>query len=70
MQRLVLTLYLKRAKVDGVWYLLTHPGTGLHLPDIKVLGGLLQRLKSRGASFVIAENREEFAEFADFVFEF
>ncbi len=69
-QRLILTLDLKRVKVDGYWYVLTHPGTGLHLPDIQVLGRLLKRLIDRGASFVLVENREEFAEFADHVIEF
>lgn len=70
MQRLVLTLELKRARVDGFWYLLTHPGTGLHLPDIQVLGNLLRSLVNRGATFVLTENREEFAEYADHVIEF
>jgi excinuclease ABC subunit A len=70
MQRLVLTLDLKRQRVDGYWYLLTHPGTGLHLPDIQVLGQLMKKLVRRGATFVLIENREEFAEFADVTFQF
>lgn len=69
-QRLILTLDLKRTKVDGMWYLLTHPGTGLHLPDIQVLGRLLRGLVSKGASFLLIENREEFGEFADCVTQF
>jgi excinuclease ABC subunit A len=64
-QRLILTLDLKRTKVEGMWYLLTHPGTGLHLPDIQVLGSLLKGLVAKGATFILIENREEFAEFAD-----
>jgi excinuclease ABC subunit A len=65
MQRLVLTIDLKRVRVEGYWYLLTHPGTGLHLPDINILGELIGRLVARGATFVLTENREEFSKFAD-----
>lgn len=70
LQRLVLTLDLKRARVDGYWYLLTHPGTGLHLPDIAILGELMRKLVDRGATFVVTENREEFADYAHHVVEF
>lgn len=69
-QRLILTLDLKRTKVDGMWYVLTHPGTGLHLPDIQVLGRLLRGLVSKGATFILIENREEFGEFADCITQF
>lgn len=65
MQRLILTMELRRQKVSGHWYILHHPGTGLHLPDIRVLGRLLRNLVQRGGTLVLIENREEFVEFAD-----
>ncbi|NBO37189.1 hypothetical protein EBU99_01255 [bacterium] len=70
LQRLTLTLELRRAQLQGAWFLLLHPGTGLHTPDIATLGRLLRMMVSRGASFVVLENREEFLRFADQVVEF
>jgi excinuclease UvrABC ATPase subunit len=49
---------------------LTHPGTGLHLPDIAILGELMRKLVDRGATFVVTENREEFADYAHHLVEF
>ncbi|MEN9530477.1 MAG: hypothetical protein RI932_2350 [Pseudomonadota bacterium] len=70
LQRLTLTLELRRSQLQGAWFLLMHPGTGLHTPDIATLGRLLRMMVSRGASFVLLENREEFLRFADHVVEF
>jgi excinuclease ABC subunit A len=70
LQRLTLTLELRRSQLQGAWFLLMHPGTGLHTPDIATLGRLLRMMVSRGASFVLLENREEFLSFADQVVEF
>ncbi|NBX16005.1 MAG: hypothetical protein EBR09_01425 [Proteobacteria bacterium] len=70
LQRLTLTLELRRSQLEGSWFLLLHPGTGLHTPDIATLGRLLRMMVSRGASFVVLENREEFLRFADQVVEF
>lgn len=70
LQRLTLTLELRRAQLRGAWFLLMHPGTGLHTPDISTLGRLLRVMVSRGASFVVLENREEFLFYADQVVEF
>jgi excinuclease ABC subunit A len=70
LQRLTLTLELRRSQLQGAWFLLMHPGTGLHTPDIATLGRLLRMMVSRGASFVVLENREEFLRFADQVVEF
>jgi excinuclease ABC subunit A len=70
LQRLTLTLELRRSQLEGAWFLLLHPGTGLHTPDIATLGRLLRMMVSRGASFVVLENREEFLRFADQVVEF
>jgi excinuclease ABC subunit A len=70
LQRLTLTLELRRSQLRGAWFLLMHPGTGLHTPDIATLGRLLRVMVSRGASFVVLENREEFLFFADQVVEF
>lgn len=70
LQRLTLTLELRRSQLEGAWFLLVHPGTGLHTPDIATLGRLLRMMVSRGASFVVLENREEFLRFADQVVEF
>lgn len=70
LQRLTLTMELKRVQLAGTWFLLVHPGTGLHAPDIRVLGELMQLMVSRGATFVVLENREEFLEFAHQVVKF
>ncbi len=67
LQRLTLTLELKRVQLTGSWFLLVHPGTGLHSPDIKVLGELMRIMVSRGATFVVLENREEFLEYGDHI---
>lgn len=70
LQRLTLTLELRRSQLHGAWFLLMHPGTGLHTPDIATLGRLLRMMVSRGATFILLENREEFLRFADQVVEF
>jgi excinuclease ABC subunit A len=70
LQRLNLTIELKRANLDGAWFILTHPSTGLHGPDILILGELMREMTNRGATFVLIENREEFLPFADKVIEF
>lgn len=70
LQRLTLTIELKRAQLAGSWFLLVHPGTGLHAPDIRVLGDLMRMMKERGATFFVLENREEFFSYADHVIEF
>ena len=70
LQRLTLTMELKRAQLAGAWFLLVHPGTGLHAPDIEVLGNLMQLMVERGATFVVLENREEFLRYADHVVTF
>jgi excinuclease ABC subunit A len=70
MQRLLLVMELRRSNLLGAWFLLMHPGTGLHAPDIAVLGDLLRTMAGRGATFVLVENREEFLAVADSVVEF
>src|SRR6185312_10767577 len=70
LQRLTLTLELKRANLEGVWFVLVHPSTGLHKPDIEILGRLMQEMCEKGATFVAVENREEFLSFASNVVEF
>jgi excinuclease ABC subunit A len=70
LQRLLLTMELKRSSLEGAWFLLVHSGTGLHAPDIAVLGHLMRRMCAKGATFVMIENREEFFPFADNVVEF
>ncbi|MES2614709.1 MAG: hypothetical protein V4591_04770 [Bdellovibrionota bacterium] len=70
LQRLTLTLELKRANLEGVWFVLVHPSTGLHKPDIEILGKLMQEMTAKGATFVAIENREEFLNFADHVVNF
>jgi excinuclease ABC subunit A len=70
LQRLTLTIELKRSQLAGSWFLLVHPGTGLHSPDIRVLGDLMRMMKERGATFFVLENREEFFTYADHVIEF
>lgn len=64
MQRLMLTMELKRVNLTGSWFLLVHPGTGLHAPDIQILGELMGIMVERGATFVLIENREEFLKYA------
>jgi excinuclease ABC subunit A len=70
LQRLNLTIELKRANLEGAWFILTHPSTGLHGPDIFILGELMRVMTARGATFILVENREEFLSFADKVIEF
>lgn len=70
LQRLTLTIELKRANLEGAWFILVHPSTGLHAPDIALLGELMQFMSSRGASFVAIENREEFLPYGQNVIEF
>jgi excinuclease ABC subunit A len=70
LQRLTLTIELKRSQLAGSWFLLVHPGTGLHAPDIHVLGELMRMMKERGATFFVLENREEFFTYADHLIEF
>ncbi|WGL61453.1 hypothetical protein QEJ31_07605 [Pigmentibacter sp. JX0631] len=69
-QRLNLTLHLKRSNLHGAWFILTHPSTGLHAPDIEILGNLMKVMTSKGASFVLIENREEFLPFSQHIVEF
>ncbi len=70
LQRLLLTMQLRRSSLEAAWFILVHPGTGLHTPDIAVLGSLFSQMCAKGASFVIVENREEFLQFADSVIVF
>jgi excinuclease ABC subunit A len=70
LQRLNLTIELKRSNLEGAWFILTHPSTGLHGPDISILGELMKVMTERGATFILIENREEFLPFADKVIEF
>lgn len=70
LQRLTLTIELKRANLEGAWFVLMHPSTGLHAPDIVLLGELMQFMASRGATFVAVENREEFLPYGHHVIEF
>lgn len=70
LQRLNLTIELKRSNLEGSWFILTHPSTGLHGPDIIILGNLMRLMSERGATFILIENREEFLPFADTLIEF
>jgi excinuclease ABC subunit A len=70
LQRLNLTLELKRTNLEGAWFVLVHPSTGLHKPDIEILGKLMHEMVSKGATFVAIENREEFLDFAHHIVEF
>lgn len=70
LQRLNLTIELKRANLEGAWFILTHPSTGLHGPDILILGELMSVMAVRGATFILVENREEFLPFANKIIEF
>ncbi|MBX9704165.1 MAG: hypothetical protein K2X39_08440 [Silvanigrellaceae bacterium] len=70
LQRLTLAIELKRQHLDGAWFILIQPGTGLHAPDIAVLGELMSVMVDRGASFVLVENREEFIKFGHHIIQF
>lgn len=69
-QRMHLTIQLRRASLEGVWFVLFHPSTGLHGPDIQILGQLMQTMCERGATFVAIENREEFLSYANNIVNF
>ena len=60
LQRLILTTELTRASLEHVWFILSHPGTGLHLEDIVVLKKIMTFMVEKGATFILMENREEF----------
>jgi excinuclease ABC subunit A len=70
LQRLLLTIELRRSTLEGSWFLLVHTGTGLHAPDIAILGRLMERMTAKGATFVMIENREEFLSYAGNVLDF
>lgn len=70
LQRLLLTMELRRSSLEGAWFLLVHSGTGLHAPDIDVLGKLMGQMCAKGATFVMLENREEFLQYAGNVIDF
>lgn len=59
-QRLILTLELRRSNLKGTFYILRHPSTGLHARDIFNLLEVLRQMIAKGASFILIENREEF----------
>ena len=65
MQRLNLILELKKADLVGCWYVLFHPSTGLHTPDIFLLTNLIKQMCEKGATFIAIENREEFLDHSD-----
>ncbi len=69
-QRMNLTLELRRANLEGSWFILFHPSTGLHSPDINILCQLMQTMCTRGATFVAVDNREEFLAYAHNVVNF
>ncbi len=69
-QRLNLTLELKRSLLEDCFFILIHPSTGLHTPDISKLKILLKRMVEKGATFVCVDNREEFLDFAENVLDF
>ncbi len=70
LQRLLLTMELRRSTLEGSWFLLVHTGTGLHAPDIAVLGRLMGSMTAKGATFVMIENREEFLSYSGNVLDF
>lgn len=65
LQRLNLTLELKRKNLENCYFILVHPSTGLHTPDILKLKLLITKMISSGATFICVDNREEFLDFAD-----
>jgi len=69
-QRMNLTMELRRSTLEGAWFVLFHPSTGLHSPDINILGQLMKTMCSRGATFIAVENREEFLSYAHNVVNF
>jgi excinuclease ABC subunit A len=71
MQRFHLVLELKKSQnLENHWFILEHPSTGLHDPDIIILGELMRELTKSGATLVVMENREDFCSFADHVIPF
>lgn len=59
-QRLILVSHMNTSHLAGNWFILWHPGTGLHTPDIKTLIQIMDLMVEQGATFVVVENREEF----------
>jgi excinuclease ABC subunit A len=69
-QRLLLTQELHTKHLEQSWFVLVHPSTGLHTPDLYNLGSVLQNLQKKGATILIVENRNEFLPYANGVCHF
>ena len=66
-QRIKLARELARRSTGRTLYLLDEPTTGLHLCDVELLIGLLQRLVDQGNTVVVVEHHLDFVKCADFV---
>src|SRR5439155_23907906 len=66
-QRVKLSLELGKRDTGRTLYILDEPTTGLHFHDIKMLLGVLQRLRDAGNTVVVIEHNLDVIKTADWV---
>ncbi len=66
-QRVKLAAELSRQAVDGTFYILDEPTTGLHMDDVRRLLEVLQRLVDYGSTVVVIEHNLDVLKCADWI---
>jgi len=66
-QRVKLTKYLGRSRLEDRLIILDEPSTGLHMKDLGGLLAILERLVSSGATILIVEHNSDIIKAADWI---